>query len=81
MLTTNVNITINGTSTDELGSILSNFNASYDGSKNIYFSMSGMNSDTYAENKTTIDNDYDAFTEKVMTFISSITDEKINIVE
>lgn len=76
-----ISVNANAFSIDDNGANRAHFNATFDGNKNLYFGCNVTNSDEYIVNKEAVDADYQEFTDKVIKFIQTLTDEDLEIIK
>lgn len=76
----NVTVNANGLSVNDVGETRALFNATFDGNKNLFFGCNIV-SDTYIAEKEAINEDYQEFTDKVISFIQTFTDEDLEIIQ
>lgn len=73
MLNLNMNANFNGESV--IGeTVIATFNASYNGEKNIYISISVEDHELFAKNKTAVDADFKVFSDKVLESVAELED-------
>ena len=71
MLNLNMNVNFNGSSMKN-DTVIATFNASYNGEKNIYISLSVEDHALFAAHNTDVDADFKAFTDKVLESIAEL---------
>lgn len=73
MLNLNMNANFSGSSVKD-NVVIATFNASYNGEKNIYISISVEDHALFAAHKADVDADFKAFTDKVLESVAELED-------